>query len=433
MRECGTRLMIMVSATGLLLATLAGCPGGEDGSADDRPIYSNTTDPTNGGARYLGSTSCRACHPTVDTQQSLHGHAHVLTRIEGLGPRFPEMADRADVPAPPDGFAWTDIPYVVGGYTRRANFIDADGYVLVTGLAGVPTQWNQALLADGSEPGFVDYEPERTERKPYGDTCFRCHTTGAQPQDEEDPAFQESRPGFLGTWQEAGVQCEACHGPGARHITNPDARDLFVDVSAAGCGRCHDRPFGNEGRTLAAQDGYIASRSQYAELRASGGHAEFACVTCHDPHVSVNYQRDSALRKTCEDCHPGVNMALHRGRTYERGDYTEPVTCISCHMPFASRSATAAGPEVVGESGRMADLRTHVFRVDTRMVDYTAMFTEDGSQVRKDAQERAAVTVDFVCLRCHNDKGNAFGFDVFTAGDIANLIHTDPAKTGSPQ
>ncbi len=69
----------------------------------------------------------------------------------------------------------------------------------------------------------------------------------------------------------------------------------------------------------------------------------------------------------------------------------------------------------------MADLRTHIFRISTLPQTYTSFFTPDGSAVQKDSLGRAAVTVDFVCLRCHNGRGNAF---VLTVGAAATITTT---------
>lgn len=385
------------------------------------PVYYNTTDPTNKGATYLGSEACRACHRNIDQQQIVHGHAQVLKSIQGEPPAYPEAVARAGVPEPPADYQWADIAYVIGGYIRKARFIDQDGYVLTTGLTGVPTQWNLALPANGTEPGFVDYEPTATQPKPYDFSCFTCHTTGAKAQDSDFPENQENRPGFIGTWEEAGVQCEECHGPGSNHIPNPPARDIFVDVAASHCGRCHTR--GDDPNVIIAADGFIQNRQQWPELLASGGHAEFDCITCHDPHVSANHERANAIRNECTDCHAQQNMAAHNSKTFVRSDYVEQLRCESCHMPFATKSASSAPAAIVGDTGRLGDERTHIFRIDEDGGDYTSMFTEDGSRVVKDSQGRVAVTVDFVCLRCHNGIGSAFELTVSAASAIASEMH----------
>ena len=63
-------------------------------------------------------------------------------------------------------------------------------------------------------------------------------------------------------------------------------------------------------------------------------------------------------------------------------------------MPYASLSAIAS-------SSYEGDLRTHIFSIDT---DASAnMFTEDGRFVKLDEESQAAVTLDFVCQRCHKN------------------------------
>jgi hypothetical protein len=60
-----------------------------------------------------------------------------------------------------------------------------------------------------------------------------CHVTG---MDEQLPAS-----GFFGMSEEhpmAGVQCEACHGPGAEHSRNP-SEIAMLSVNERTCNRCH--------------------------------------------------------------------------------------------------------------------------------------------------------------------------------------------------
>lgn len=408
-----------------LVCVVWGCvPGDVPGDSDE---YRNTTDKTNGGAVYVGSGACRACHPDVDQMQALHGHSQKLKAVQGAAPTYPVQAAYAGVPNPPPGFAWNDIRYVIGGYIRKARFADQDGYLITTGHSGVDAQWNVEFPANSTIAGFAAYEPADASRKPYDYSCFVCHTTGPLPQDPTNPQFQENRPGMAGTWKEAGIQCEACHGPGSRHIPNPGARDLFVDTRAGACGECHNRSHpsaegASAGTIKALTDGWIDNRQQWPELLASGGHAGLRCVACHEAHASANYDGARAIHAACTSCHKDKDMGFHAGEQYVSGDYVEPLTCISCHMPFATKSATSA---VAGDSnGRAADMRTHVFRINTNTVDYTAMFTADGSAVLKDSAGRAAVTVDFVCLRCHNtDDGYPFRLTLRSAAEISRGIH----------
>lgn len=414
---------------GLLIA-ISGCPQPPPDNGNE--AFANTTDKTNSGADYIGSSSCRECHQEISEQQLIHGHAHKLTAIQGGPPQFPAEGTRAGVPNPPEGFTWDDIAYVIGGYTKKARFIDHDGYILTNGVDGVNTQWNLVLPINGMTPMFVPYEPDRETPKPYDYSCFVCHTTGPLPQDEDFPLFQENRPGFAGTWEEPGVQCESCHGPGGNHFSTMDGEvivkreNIFVDIAGSKtCYECHNRPFNDDTGKIVSQGGYIQHHEQWPELRASGGHAELTCVDCHDPHRSTLYDKENAIVASCTSCHEDHNMAIHEGLTFIRGDYTESLSCVSCHMPLATKSAGSSPASVVGEMGRMGDTKTHIFRIDTRAVDYTSMFVEGGGEVMRDSQGRAAVTMDFVCFRCHNGVGNAGVIDTLDlASGVAEGMHS---------
>ena len=65
---------------------------------------------------------------------------------------------------------------------------------------------------------------------------------------------------------------------------------------------------------------------------------------------------------------------------------------------------------------------------DATDTDASAMFNAGGSAVQKDGQGRAAVTVDFVCLRCHNQAGNVFPLTLSGARLIADGMHERAAE-----
>ncbi len=403
-----------------LVVLLTACPAPQP-PAPVPGNYQNTTDPTNGGATYIGAFACTGCHAPLAREISTHGHAQALKRSGSSPPVYPAAGTRAGVPNPPTGRRWSDISYVIGGYLQGAFFIDADGYLMTDGTAGVNTAWALTLPANGTAAGFASFRPEQVAPLPLSYDCFRCHVTGARPLSASNPRPQDGRPGIGGTWAEPGVQCEACHGPASRHPNNAAARDLYVDLAGTTCQECHT--LGGDPDVIVADGGYVSGMTQAAELRASGGHAGFQCGFCHDPHHSVTYDRARALRNQCTDCHPDVNMALHAGKVFRRGGYTEALTCESCHMSYAARNVSAATAAVVGALGRMGDVRSHIFRIDATAADYTQMFAAGGAQVRKDAAGRAAQTLDFVCLRCHNGVGSAFPLDLAGAASVAAGVH----------
>ncbi|RMF85308.1 MAG: hypothetical protein D6744_01620 [Planctomycetota bacterium] len=404
-------------------ALVGGCPSNpyDPTQSPDSFIFNNTTDPTNGGAAYIGSAACGACHTDIAPVHELHGHAQALKPVQGGPPDYPAAGTRAGVPDPPAGMAWSDIAYVIAGYLHGAFFVDQDGFVVTNGTSGVDSQWNLAFPPNGTAAGFVEYLPDQVEPLPYEyETCFRCHTTGAAPQSESNPASQDGRPGIRGTWSEPGVQCEACHGPGGNHAPNPQLREIFVDLTTATCDRCHEGGVAPD--VIPVEDGFIVSNTQSQQLRASGGHSAFTCTICHDPHASSTYDRDRGIRNDCTVCHTDQNMALHGGKTLVFGDHVEPVGCESCHMPYAARSNSSASADLVGDAARVGDVRTHIFRINVTDVGADALFTDDGAAVRLDEQGRAAVPTDFVCLRCHNP-GGAFEIDPQLAFEIALDMH----------
>ncbi|MCA9243572.1 MAG: hypothetical protein KDA32_06435 [Phycisphaerales bacterium] len=409
-----------------LLTAFGGCPQPTD------PIpANNTTDPTNGGASYIGSKTCAACHSDIAATQTLTAHANALTPVLDGAPVFP--APSAGVPEPPAGIDWAHVSYLIGGFKQGALFLDADGHIFSTGVDGIATQWNAALPVNGTTGEFVDFDSDATTPVPYAFARFSHETTGAIAFSAAHPLTQENRPGIEGTWAEPGVQCEACHGPGSAHFFTVDGTPqidrsrIFVDLTGVStCKACHSEPFGGDGDEILAADGFILPRQQYAELRASGGHRDFSCTTCHDPHLSLSANRDAAIRNDCTACHVSVTKAGHVGKVFRRADgYTEVLSCESCHMPYATRAFSEASESVAGPIGRIGDTRAHVFRIDTDPTTADGQFKDAGTRLRLDAQGRAAISVDFVCLRCHNG-GELFTLTTARAAEIAPFVHDFP-------
>ena len=299
--------------TVLALLSLGGCPPNQP----EPEIPLNTTDPTNGGATYETTAVCSPCHFNIVQQQNLTGHRHMLNPIISGPPVYPTQATRAGVPNPPPGFAWDDVSFVIGGYLHKANFVDSQGFLFTDGTAGVNTQWNLAAPAAMDPAGFASYLPSQAAPLPYTFDCFRCHTTGPSTA-----GHQAGLPGVQGTFVQPGIQCEACHGPGSRHVPNPPA-NIYVNPTAAFCGQCHSRqPAG----PIQAANGFILNEQQHTEFQASP-HAPMQCVTCHNPHASPNYDPANALVNDCQNCHADQTMALHAGKFLTLGTYTETLTC----------------------------------------------------------------------------------------------------------
>ena len=100
---------------------------------------------------------------------------------------------------------------------------------------------------------FLHPPNEHQPEQEWNSGCITCHTTGGQPRIADDGSRADSRVG------EMGIACEACHGPGERHIAanqNPLRRywlhlrgqgdptivnpaRLPAKRAAQVCGQCH--------------------------------------------------------------------------------------------------------------------------------------------------------------------------------------------------
>ena len=165
--------------------------------------------------------------------------------------------------------------------------------------------------------------------------CFGCHTTGAV--NGLELKLDQLKPG---------VGCEACHGPGEKHIVAAKAKKLDQlaifnpgrlsahDLSQSFCGTCHT---GFEQAMLQpAQGGINNIRFQPYRMFNSRGHntddQRLGCVACHNPHEKL--QTDAAYYDPkCLACHvtkPGDT------KTARRNADACPVStkqCVTCHMP----------------------------------------------------------------------------------------------------
>ncbi len=310
-------------------------------------------------AAYTGSEACATCHAKQYNNFRLSGHPYKLTKAE--------VAKHRALPLP-KGYSWNDISYVIGGAYKKVRYIDKQGFIITAAKDGseLKTQYN--LETDS----WSFYH--KGEKKPYN--CGRCHTTGFSKK-----GHQDGLKGIQGTWAAAGIQCEACHGPGSQHVTTGDKNKIKIDRSAASCGKCHSR--GNI-KNIPAKKGFIRHHEQYNELLASP-HKLLNCVTCHNPHQRAQF----SIKKDCITCHAQQQKDFNGSSMQKVG-----VQCIDCHMPRATKSATK-------KSVVEADIRSHLFKIN---ITEQSMFYNKPVKGKTKSFAKGFVTTDFACLACHKDK-----------------------------
>jgi len=193
-------------------------------------------------------------------------------------------------------------------------------------------------------PGHSATPPQDVEdalgQKMDGDTarrCFSCHTTAAVTSRvfESEKAIP-------------GVRCEACHGPGARHVEAMNAGEddqspatimnpkyLPPSDSVDFCGACH-RTWADVAVEMPTYIGDTSLRFQPYRLEKSrcwkeSGDARIICIACHDPHRPLDHELSDYDSK-CLACHSAkpesrgqkaMNTACRVGTS----------NCVSCHMP----------------------------------------------------------------------------------------------------
>ncbi len=364
---------------------------------------------------YVGSSSCSGCHNSVHTDWNKSGHPYKIQKLQGgMPPSYPAgltattvigpvtYTIQPGVPMPPKGYTWGTVGFVMGGYHSNARFLNSEGYLILGDTAQYNIPTNKWVRYVQSAPG--------TQMYTYA--CYQCHTTG--PDTLKTPAFQQY-PGIQGSWAEAGVGCEACHGPASNHLPNPSVIKPPKEGYET-CNKCHarDRTATNKRvewlpTTYAgASTGFIRHREQGDMMFASKHHlGGMTCATCHNPHKSV-YYRLGGLKASaaCENCHANKIIPGHG---------PDKATCLDCHMPNAARNGDHLSKYVSEQSAHFWKILT---TPTTMFQNLDSTFVAGKKYIKVDANGFSGLTLDYTCLQCHVNQ------DVNWAAQWAPNIHT---------
>ncbi|MEJ7617815.1 MAG: multiheme c-type cytochrome [Pyrinomonadaceae bacterium] len=324
-----------------------------------QPSEWRPTQAAESGASFAGDNTCAKCHADKAASYEKSGMAKALSSAaeSSLLQTHPEMKF--------DGGAYA---YKIVRRKERSMYSVLAGKPLRPDSLGVrprhaganiclSAQW-QALrprflpraqesgshLALRARPQFFDRggraEMEGSDIK----DCFGCHATNiASSSGDVRAQLDKLVPG---------VRCEACHGPGERHVTAMRAgnfkekqltnlRTLNTEDQLNFCGACH-RTW-EQVMLLPNRGGIDNVRFQPYRLTNSACYdtedRRISCTACHDPHEEV--RREPAFYDAkCTSCHSqsatvASNRAAASGHAQRRAPScpTGKQQCVTCHMP----------------------------------------------------------------------------------------------------
>jgi len=364
--------------------------------------------PADEPAGFVGVQLCAGCHAGEMESWKMSHHARAMQKAMeaavlgdfadvwlehfGVVTTFSRWGDKFLVHTDgPDGAAHDyEIAYTFGVYPLQQYLIALPGgRYQALGIA-----WDSRPKDQGGQRWFHLYPDQNL---PAGDRlhwtgrdqtwnymCADCHSTNLQKN------YNLATNTYATTWTDVDVSCEACHGPGSRHVawaeaharsgadtpatggaekmglsawlkpTDPGVWEMNPDTGIArrsaplvsaeldGCAACHsrrkvitrDHPPGVNFLDaylpaylepgLYHADGQIDGEVyEYGSFLQSRMHAAgVTCSNCHDPHSAKLRAEGNAL---CAQCHMPARFDVTEHHHHEPG--SAGAQCVNCHMP----------------------------------------------------------------------------------------------------
>jgi tetratricopeptide (TPR) repeat protein len=352
-------------------------------------------------AHFVGSTQCSSCH--AEQSAAWQGSHHQLAmqhanRTAVLAPFAGESLTHHGVTSTfsaraeqfvirtegPDGkLADFTVKYTFGLAPLQQYLLELPG----GRLQSFTLAWDTRPKAVGGQRWF-DLYPQQDYpssdpmhwsgyQQNWNFMCADCHSTNLRKNYDQDSDS------FNTTWSEISVGCEACHGPGSRHLQWA-ARNQPTTVSNKGlllslnerknvawprnaktgqpqrseprttsreidiCGRCHSRraqltdtvtaadPLAQGFQVALLDEGLYYPDGQMRDevynhgsfLQSRMHTAGVTCSDCHDPHSQKLRAPGDA---TCAQCHNAGTYATNQHHFHP--EKSQGARCASCHMP----------------------------------------------------------------------------------------------------
>jgi DmsE family decaheme c-type cytochrome len=279
--------------------------------------------------------------------------------------------------------------------------------VLLAGLAWQPLATAQSAAAPAparAASAPADTGPGTQYSEKGADTCLECH-------DEEADSLTHTTAGIFknrhahrrdarAPFGPGGLQCEACHGPGARHSVKGGSSEekkrttislkadsrLPVEQRNAPCLGCHQG---------SARTAWHAGAHERGQL---------ACTDCHKLHV----ERDAVLAKSSEA------EVCYRCHKQQRGDFqkasTHPVrfgrmACSDCHNPHGTSSVAMLNKPTLNQTcySCHAEKRGPLLWEHAPVAEDCSLCHSSHGSVRTALLNKSA---PLLCQQCHTAAGH---------------------------
>ena len=304
---------------------------------------------------YTGSDSCKSCHAReydnwlgshhdlamqLPTPETVLGNFNDATfTYNGVTTRFYREGELYKVRTDGEDGKLTDftVKYVFGVYPLQQYLLP-----LSRGrLQALSIAWDARPADEGGQRWYHLYPDETIDYQDplhwtghyqnWNSRCAECHST-----DLEKNYNAETR-AFNTTYEEIDVGCEACHGPGEKHLELAASKQL---KGAANGG--FPTALAQRGEWTFAPDATIARRSQPLDSRAQVD----SCGRCHSRRGTLGeYHYGADLLATHRLALPQAPLYYHDGQildeVYVYGSFLQSkmhqagVVCSNCHEPHS--------------------------------------------------------------------------------------------------
>lgn len=334
-------------------------------------------------ARYVGSERCKTCHQKAYDAWKGSNHAKAMqparpaTVLGDFGGasfahrgkvwRFFRQGERFLVHAEGSDGTMRDyeVAYTFGVEPLQQYLVAFPGGRLQALSAAWDTRakrWFYVNPGPDAPPG--DWLHWTRPGQNWNAMCSDCHSTAVRKR------YDPERDEYQTTWSEIMVGCEACHGPGSRHVAwaeepamgRPQVENFALVTRTAKlpapelvglCAPCHSRraQFADQGvpggelldRYLPVllapgtfyPDGQILDEDfewhafTQSKMYANG----VRCSDCHDVHSGKRHKEGNELCTRCHRADTYDASAHHFHKKEWKGKPSAGVLCVSCHMP----------------------------------------------------------------------------------------------------